>query len=429
MATSEAGHSADQHAGDAHGHDHEHPDYLAHHFDTPEQQFDSGKLGMWLFLVTEVLFFSGMFCAYAIFRAWRPEVFEGCSQFLNTKLGAINTGVLLFSSFTMAWAVRASQLEEHKKTAALIATTLCCAMVFLGVKAVEYSHKWAMGLLPAGLFSYDENNPHPPGPNWLLYICMPFIVITIGVFLWMVISRATKAKFQFQCAKPLFFVCLSFFGGVYLGTVLEPKVEDHAVHASADGHADAAEHAEGDSHAEGTAGAAGADEGEHTEEAHGAAPAEEETEKPVIELGSVVPKSGSMVDTSRDLEIQRKLASVEANSAVRDELNALERQDMKASGAITYHQTDDTSNTIAGSEEDVMRRSRAGVFFSIYYCMTGVHAIHILAGVGVLVWLLVRSLRKDFNRNYYGPVDYVGLYWHLVDLIWIYLFPLMYLIR
>ena len=82
---------------DEHGHDHDHPPFLARHFDTPEQQFDSGKLGIWLFLVTEVLFFSGMFCAYAIFRALRPEVFEGCSQFLNTKLGAINTGVLLFS--------------------------------------------------------------------------------------------------------------------------------------------------------------------------------------------------------------------------------------------------------------------------------------------------------------------------------------------
>lgn len=440
MATSEAGHSADQHAGDAHGHDHDHPDYLAHHFDTPEQQFDSGKLGMWLFLVTEVLFFSGMFCAYAIFRAWRPEVFEGCSQFLNTKLGAINTGVLLFSSFTMAWAVRTSQLEEHKKTAALIATTLCCAMVFLGVKAVEYSHKWTMGLLPAGLFSYDENNPHPTGgPDWLLYICMPFIAITVGVFLWMVFSWQSKSKFQFECAKPLFIVCLSFFGGVYLGTVLEPKVEDHAAHASVDGHhvGDAA-HAGDAEHGEDEEHAAGAAEGDHEDGEEAAEPAattepDEEAEKeeaaPEIELGSVVPKSGTMVDSSNDLLIQRKLASVESNAAIRDELTALERQDMNASGAITYNQTDDTSNTIAGSEEDVMRRSRAGVFFSIYYCMTGVHAIHILAGIGVLVWLLVRALRKDFNRNYFGPVDYVGLYWHLVDLIWIYLFPLMYLIR
>ena len=149
-----------------HGHDHDHPSFLAHHFDTPEQQFDSGKLGIWLFLVTEVLFFSGMFCAYALFRMLRPEVFEGCSQFLNTKLGAINTGVLLFSSLTMAWAVRCAQTEEHKKLTAMIAATLSCAMIFLGVKAIEYSHKWGMGLLPAGYFSYDAANPHPePSQN------------------------------------------------------------------------------------------------------------------------------------------------------------------------------------------------------------------------------------------------------------------------
>ncbi len=132
MSTIEAGHET---AHDDHGHDHDHPPFLAHHFDTPEQQFDSGKLGIWLFLVTEVLFFSGMFCAYAIFRSLRPDVFEGCSQFLNTKLGAINTGVLLFSSLTMAWAVRCSQIEDHKGLTAMLSATLSCAMIFLGCQS------------------------------------------------------------------------------------------------------------------------------------------------------------------------------------------------------------------------------------------------------------------------------------------------------
>ncbi|MEM9658712.1 MAG: cytochrome c oxidase subunit 3, partial [Planctomycetota bacterium] len=70
-----------------------------------------------------------------------------------------------------------------------------------------------------------------------------------------------------------------------------------------------------------------------------------------------------------------------------------------------------------------------GVFFSIYYAMTGVHAIHILAGMGVIAWILLRSLRGEFGPNHFGPVDFVGLYWHIVDLVWIYLFPLLYLIR
>jgi cytochrome c oxidase subunit 3 len=70
-----------------------------------------------------------------------------------------------------------------------------------------------------------------------------------------------------------------------------------------------------------------------------------------------------------------------------------------------------------------------GGFFSIYYIMTGLHAIHILAGIVALTWLLYRTLDRQFRKNYFGPVENVGLYWHLVDLIWIYLFPMMYLIH
>jgi cytochrome c oxidase subunit 3 len=77
----------------------------------------------------------------------------------------------------------------------------------------------------------------------------------------------------------------------------------------------------------------------------------------------------------------------------------------------------------------VNQRGRAGVFFSIYYCMTGIHAIHILAGMGVIAWLIVKAARREFHSKYFGPVDNVGLYWHLVDFIWIYLFPLLYLIK
>ncbi|OYP31592.1 cytochrome c oxidase subunit 3 [Rhodopirellula sp. MGV] len=424
MATTDAGHSATaDHSADSHGHDHDHPSYLAHHFDTPEQQFDSGKLGMWIFLVTEVLFFSGMFCAYAIYRSWRPDVFEGCSQFLNTKLGAINTGVLLFSSFTMAWAVRASQLEQHKKTAALIASTLCCAMIFLGVKAIEYSHKWTMGLLPAGLFTYDPSNPHPVGgPNYLAYICAPFAVATVGIFIWLVVSFLRGAKFQFECAKPILVVFLCFFVGVGLGTILESGgSESHGTEHAA--HVEGGEH---DSHAEGEH----AGEGEHAAESHEQEAATEETAEaaPTEAIAGLV-APGTMVSSDNELDVIKRLAADTTNTGLQGELAARQAQNDMANGAITYHVYDDVSATVAAAEENVMRKSRAGVFFSIYYCMTGVHAIHILAGIGVLIWLLVRALRQDFNKNYFGPVDYVGLYWHLVDLIWIYLFPLMYLIR
>ncbi len=376
MATTEA--AAEDHE---HGHDHDHPAFLAHHFDTPEQQFDSGKLGIWIFLVTEVLFFSGMFCAYAIFRMLRPEVFEGCSQFLNTQLGAINTGVLLFSSLTMAWAVRCAQTEEHQKLTVLLASTLSCGMIFLGVKAVEYSHKWSMGLMPGKFFSFDPANPHPEGgPNYLLWLSLPFAVLAIGTIVWWIASFARGNAFQAACAKPLTVVCLCFFVGIGLGIVLE---SGEVVHAS---DADHVEHVAIEESAGGSDG--------------------------LISAGSPV--------------LQR-LAAEETNSGVQSELRARQTQSdlvgrEAAAGAPLTEQVFD-------SPEDVLTPRRAGVFFGIYYCMTGIHAIHIIGGLGVLVWLLIRSIRKEFNRQYFGPVDYAGLYWHLVDLIWIYLFPLLYLIR
>src|SRR5215467_10631749 len=102
-ATAEAGH-----AHEDHGHGHHGPKWLAHHFDTPAQQFDAAKLGMWVFLAQELLFFSGLFVAYGVYRNWYPEMFRAASHQLDKIMGATNTVVLLFSSFTAAMAVRSS---------------------------------------------------------------------------------------------------------------------------------------------------------------------------------------------------------------------------------------------------------------------------------------------------------------------------------
>ena len=394
---------ADSHG---HDHDHDHPPFLAHHFDTPEQQFDSGKLGIWLFLVTEVLFFSGMFCAYAIFRMLRPEVFEGCSQFLNTKLGAINTGVLLFSSLTMAWAVRCAQTNEHKKLTGMIAATLSCAMIFLGVKAIEYSHKWGMGLLPAGLFFYDEKNPHPAGgPNWLFWICFPFGLALVGVIVWLILSIVRGNKFHVAVAKPMVVVCFCFFVGVGLGTVLESGGDEGHAAARVGGEHPGGVHPGGEHHD----GEAGDGESKHHDHAKA-----EEHEDPAH-------------DADAPMTVAQRLAKDKTNTGLRDDLAA--RSSQARAAGVSISDTNEISATIADTEENFLVPSRAGTFFSIYYCMTGVHAIHILGGIGVLIWLLVRSIRQDFTPQYFGPVDYIGLYWHLVDLIWIYLFPLLYLIR
>lgn len=224
---------------DDHAHGHHGPKWLAHHFDTPAQQFDAAKIGMWAFLVQELLFFSGLFVAYGVYRSWYPEMFKAASHQLDKIMGATNTIVLLFSSFTAAMAVRSSQLGKRKATGNYLLVTIACACVFLVIKYFEYSHKFHAGLLPGRFF-------HP-----------------------------------------------------------------HAAHL-------------------------------------------------VANSPPLPPNTGS--------------------------------------------------------------------FFSIYFMMTGVHGVHVLVGIGVLIWIFIRNARGDFSKEFFTPVDIAALYWHLVDLVWIYLFPLLYLI-
>jgi cytochrome c oxidase subunit III len=323
--------------------------------------------------------------------------------------------VLLFSSLTMAWAVRCSQVEDHKGLVAMLASTLSCAMVFLGVKSIEYSHKWGMGLLPAGSFFYDPANPHPTSvqlvqvhqfsegaafflTNSLYFICAPFLLLLIGVVVWLIASIAKGDAFQIACAKPLTVVCLSFFAGVGLGMVLES----------------------GDSHADEHHVAAVAHDGAAHDDHDHAEPGHEHTAVAEHAVAATADQGSDSV-----LEM---LATDATNSGLKSELAARERQAALAIGSVV-HEDDPISGGISEVQDNVLTPRKAGIFFGIYYCMTGVHAIHILGGIVVLTWLLVRAVRHDFNRQYFGPVDYVGLYWHLVDLIWIYLFPLLYLIR
>jgi cytochrome c oxidase subunit III len=236
----------DEHAHDAHGHgEHHGPKWLAHHFDTPIQQFDTAKLGMWAFLGQELLFFSGLFVAYGVFRSWYPEMFSAAAHELNRVMGAINTVVLLFSSWTAAMAVRSSQLSQKTATRNYLLITIACAFIFLIVKYFEYGHKFHLGLLPGSFFGHPAEGifgPIPPG-----------------------------------------------------------------------------------------------------------------------------------------------------------------------------HGTPDLP-------------SNAHIFFSIYFVLTGIHGLHVAIGIGVLIWIVIRNQRGEFSKEYFTPVDLAALYWHLVDLIWIYLFPLLYLI-
>src|SRR5438270_13449217 len=102
-----------------------------HHFESAFHEFDTSKFGMWLFLVTEILLFGGLFVAYTIFRGLYPDMFHQAHEELNKTLGALNTIVLLFSSLTMALAVGYAQRNERKKSALMLFVTLACAATFL----------------------------------------------------------------------------------------------------------------------------------------------------------------------------------------------------------------------------------------------------------------------------------------------------------
>lgn len=210
---------------------HHHPLALLHHFDTEEQQKDASTLGMWLFLVTEIMFFGGMFTAYIVYRSLHPSAFVAASHELDITMGGINTAVLICSSLTMALAVNASQMGSRKALVTFLILTIILGSVFLGIKAIEYHEKFV--------------HHHVPGPHF---------------------------------------------------------------------------HFDG-------------------------------------------PDAAS-----------------------------------------------------------------AQLFFSIYFAMTGLHALHMIIGIVLLAILTVRANRGVFTKEYYTPIDMTGLYWHFVDIVWIFLFPLLYLL-
>lgn len=348
--------------------EHAHDDRVAHHFDSAQQQFDAGKLGMWLFLVNEVLFFSGLFVAYAVYRSNHPEVFVNAHKYLNTTLGACNTIVLLVSSLTMAWAVRAAQLNQKRLLVRLLAATLACASLFLGIKAVEYSHKWDAGLLWAGAYSAEVAN--------------------------------------------------------------EPEEPEGAPSRGAEGHAKDSDHAFSE-HAAGGDGIA-------QTSASDTALAEHDAHH---QHSRWLSRSLLVLSLPFGLTL---IAAVAAYRFTRSEAAARFWFCCIVMSAaffvgVVFGQvvesfsthTSDTAVAISALTNDELAEQQkyTGVFFSIYYCLTGVHALHILVGMGVIAWILWRAIKQQFDDENFAAVDNVGLYWHLVDLVWVYLFPLLYLIR
>jgi len=237
-----------------------HPSYLAHQFDDVEQQKQSSMLGMWIFLVTEVMFFGGLFAGYVVYRAKYPEAWVVGSHLLSIKWGGINTIVLLASSLTMVLAVHAAQLGKQKMIQFWLIATMILGAAFLGIKAIEYSAKIEHHLVPGPNFNFDpahistEHGPAHAGP------------------------------------------------------------------------------------AEGGAG--------------------------------------------------------------HNFLQSLER----------------------------VQPRNVQLFYSFYFIMTGMHAIHMIVGEGIMLVMLIMTRKGYFRKEYYNPIEISGLYWHFVDIVWIFLFPLLYLV-
>jgi cytochrome c oxidase subunit 3 len=221
-----------EHAADAHPH---HP-ALAHHFDNLEQQKEASTLGMWVFLVTEVLFFGGLFATYLIYRTWYPREFGIASEELDIFWGTFNTAVLITSSLTMALAVHAAQTGARRLTVIFIVLTMVLGTAFLAVKGLEYSHKFAEHFVPGAGFALEHFKELP-------------------------------------------------------------------------------------------------------------------------------------------------------------------------------------------------RPEAVEIFFSLYFVMTGLHALHMIIGLGIMAVLAWLAHRGRFSPDYHSPVEIGGLYWHFVDIVWIFLFPLLYLIN
>lgn len=395
MTTHDEGHGEDAHKS-----------HLAHHFDNAEQQFSSSKLGMWIFLGTELLMFGGLFVAYATYRAHHPEIFRWASVLLDTRLGAINTLVLITSSLTMAIAVGCAQRGQQGRLLLFLGLTFLGACGFLGIKAMEYLPKFEHGLLWGTNFKPDA-----------AYVAHHFGVEPAeGHGVGDAAKKEAKPVDLARGEKILKETCASCHGKNLMGL---PNNGVDLIHSKFVG-----AKTEGEIVAFLKVGRAPWDPDNTTKiqmPPRGGNPTlndemlrdaaayvksvwSAEAPAPVVAAAGAVADSGAAV-AEEDIpkSVVPPATPAPEGLAVRADL-----------AAAQLMATDAPRN--------------AQLFFGIYFMMTGLHAIHVIAGMVVIAGLMVGAARGKFGPHYYTPVDLGGLFWHLVDLIWIFLFPLFYLI-
>ena len=188
---------------------------LAHQFEDVEQQHETDTLGIWVFLVTEIMFFGGLFASYTIYRSFYTPAFEAGSRVLNVRLGAINTMILLSSSFTMAMAVRSAQTAKRNALMVFLVLTMVLGVAFLGVKGVEYHQEYVERIIPGVNFAPQGEMLQRLLPGGLgqvqLFLCFYFAMtlvhalhMTIGLALLLVLLlRARRGTFSSQYFAPV----------------------------------------------------------------------------------------------------------------------------------------------------------------------------------------------------------------------------------
>ena len=164
---------------------------IAEQFETEQQQKDAARLGMWIFLATEVLFFGGLFLGYSVYRFIYPEIFEQASRHLSDVLGGVNTVILLTSSLVMALAVRAGQLGRRRQLRSLLVGTAALGLCFMVVKGFEYRQDYLDALIPRLNFHWEGEGAGPATLFFWLYFCMTglhAIHVTVGIVLLLIFS-------------------------------------------------------------------------------------------------------------------------------------------------------------------------------------------------------------------------------------------------
>ena len=188
--------------------DHAHSGPLQHHFDDLHQQYEAANMGMWAFIAQEIMFFGGLFGGYTVYRFKYLSAFVEGSNSLSIEWGGLNTAVLIASSFTMAMAVRSAQQGLAQALLRWLLGTMALGLIFLGVKVVEYTHKYHHGLIPGS--SFDYHGQADPGQMKIFYsfyfartgMHALHMIIGIGLMIWL-IPKIRRGTFTSEYFSPI----------------------------------------------------------------------------------------------------------------------------------------------------------------------------------------------------------------------------------